>query len=113
DVRPGEAGQDVRGGALAVTVPAPTPRSRFAALVEAPDDEIELARAALLIAAEEYPQLAPEPYLRRLDLFAERVHDRLGDEVAPPVMLQELSRVLFELEGFRGNSDAYYDPRNS
>ncbi|HZD04891.1 MAG TPA: tetratricopeptide repeat protein, partial [Longimicrobiales bacterium] len=29
------------------------------------------------------------------------------------VVLQELSRVLFEEEGLRGNAEDYYDPRNS
>jgi regulator of sirC expression with transglutaminase-like and TPR domain len=94
-------------------VPAPAARSRFAMLVAGDDETLDLARAALLIAAEEYPQLTPEPYLRRLDLLAERVKDRLSDESAPPVLLQEASRVLFEEEGFRGNAEAYYDPRNS
>src|SRR5690606_3987612 len=49
----------------------------------------------------------------RLDLLAERVKDRLSEESAPPVVLQEVGRVLFEEEGFRGNAEAYYDPRNS
>jgi regulator of sirC expression with transglutaminase-like and TPR domain len=93
--------------------PAPSARSRFTAVVAQPEQDVELALAALLIAAEEYPQLLPEPYLRRLDLLAERVRDRLDDETAPPLVLQELSRVLFEEEGFRGNTEAYYDPRNS
>jgi len=74
---------------------------------------MELGLGALLIAAEEYPQLMPEPYLRRLDIMAERVRDRLGDESAGPVALQEISYVLFEEEGLRGNTGAYYDPRNS
>ena len=95
------------------TAPAPAPRSRFAAVVAQQEDEIDLGLAALLVAAEEYPQLLPEPYLRRLDLLAERVRDRLDEETAPLVILQELSRVLFEEEGFRGNAEAYYDPRNS
>ena len=90
--------------------PAPTPRSRFVELVEG---ELDLAHAALLVAAEEYPQLVPEPYLRRLDLLAERVRDRLGDEEGPPLVLQEIGRVLFMDEGFRGDVEAYYDPRNS
>lgn len=77
------------------------------------DHEVELARAALLIAAEEYPQLSPEPYIQRLDLLAEMVKDRLADETAPPVLLAEVSKVLFEEQGFRGNAEAYYDPRNS
>jgi regulator of sirC expression with transglutaminase-like and TPR domain len=96
-----------------VSVPAESARARFARLVAAPDDAVDLARGALLIAAEEYPQLAAEPYLQRLDVFAERVHDRLSEESAPLVVLQELSRVLFEEEGFRGNAGAYYEARNS
>ncbi len=96
-----------------MTVPSPSARSRLAALVERPEPDLDLALGALLIAAEEYPQLVPEPYLRRLDLMAERVKDRLGDETAGPVVLEEMSRVLFEEEGLRGNTAAYYDPRNS
>jgi len=96
-----------------VSVPAPSARLRFAAMVQGAEEELDLAAGALLIAAEEYPQLPPEPYLRRLDVLAERVRDRLSDETAPLVLLQELSRVLFEEEGFRGNAEAYYDPRNS
>lgn len=94
-----------------MTVPAPTPRSRFALLVAGP--EPDLALGALLVAAEEYPQLVPDIYLNRLDVLAERVRDRLGEESAPLVMLQEMNRVLFDDEGFRGNVEAYYDPRNS
>jgi regulator of sirC expression with transglutaminase-like and TPR domain len=96
-----------------MNLPAPTPRARFAREVAKPEPEIDLALAALLIAAEEYPQLSPEPYLRRLDELAERVRDRQWDATAPVVMLQDLNRVLFEQEGFRGNRENYYDPRNS
>jgi regulator of sirC expression with transglutaminase-like and TPR domain len=88
-------------------------RSRFAKLVDRPDADVDLALGALLIAAEEYPQLTPELYVQRLDLLAERVRDRLGDETAPPIVLQEISRVLFSEESFRGNAEAYYDARNS
>jgi regulator of sirC expression with transglutaminase-like and TPR domain len=93
--------------------PARSARARFADVVQRPEPEIELAEAALLVAAEEYPQLAPEPYLRRLDELAERARDRVWDETAPIMMLQEVSRVLYEEEGFRGNRMEYYDPRNS
>ena len=87
-------------------------RTELNALLAAGDD-IDLARAALLIAEEEYPQLSPEPYLQRLDLFAEMVKDRLANETAAPVLLGEISKLLFAEEGFRGNAEAYYDPRNS
>jgi regulator of sirC expression with transglutaminase-like and TPR domain len=91
----------------------PPPRHRLAALVARPDAEIDLAEGALLIAAEEYPQLAIAPYLRRLDLLAERVRDRLACESAPVLVLDALCRVLFQEECFQGNAEAYYDPRNS
>lgn len=88
-------------------------RAQFADIVSRPDVDIDLATAALLIAQEEYPQLAPEPYLQRLDVLAERTKDRLADEIAPLIVLQEVSRVMFEEEQFRGNTTEYYDPRNS
>ena len=96
-----------------MSAPAHGARSRFAAAVAVPDESIDLAEAALLVAAAEYPQLALEPYLRRLDVFAERAYDRLANEAAPPIVLQELTRVLFHEEGLAGNQGAYYDPRNS
>jgi regulator of sirC expression with transglutaminase-like and TPR domain len=86
-------------------------RAKLEALLAA--DQFDLARAALVVAEEEYPQLSPEPYLQRLDLYAEMVKDRLANENAAPVLLGEISKVLFEDEAFRGNADAYYDPRNS
>ena len=96
-----------------MSAPTSSARSRFAAAVSQPDERIDLGEAALLIAAQEYPQLALDPYLRRLDVLAERVNDRLANETAPPVVLGELTRVLFQEEGLRGNDGAYYDPRNS
>ncbi|CAN5717074.1 SirB1 family protein [soil metagenome] len=96
-----------------MSLPARSPRSRFAAEVAKAEPEVDLALASLLIAAEAYPQLVPDGYLRRLDELAERVRDRQWDETAPVVVLQDLSRVLFQEEGFRGNRESYYDPRNS
>jgi regulator of sirC expression with transglutaminase-like and TPR domain len=96
-----------------MTGPVPASRERFARLVSAEGDDVDLALAALLIAAEEYPQLNAEQYLHRLDLLAELVRDRLADETAPLLVLQALNQVLFEQEAFRGNTEAYYDPRNS
>lgn len=96
-----------------MSAPAHGARSRFAAAVAGPDEGIDLGEAALLVAAQEYPQLAVEPYLRRLDVLAERAHDRLANERAPLIVLQELKRVLFDEEALIGNQAAYYDPRNS
>lgn len=96
-----------------MTAPSPSPRQEFAREVARPDAELDLARLALVVAREEYPQLPPEPYLARLDQIAEEVRDRLSDETAPLVVLEELLRVVFEKHGYQGNREAYYDPRNS
>ena len=96
-----------------MSVPAPSTRHTFRTEVERADSDVDLARAALLVAKEEYPQLSVERYLARLDQLAEHVRDRLDQESAAPIVLGELSAILFEREGLKGNRDAYYDPRNS
>jgi regulator of sirC expression with transglutaminase-like and TPR domain len=74
---------------------------------------LNLARAALLVAKEEYPQISVDLYLARLDQIAEEVQDRLANETAPPVVLDELVSTLYQRRGLQGNRKAYYDPRNS
>jgi regulator of sirC expression with transglutaminase-like and TPR domain len=96
-----------------MSAPAKSTRQQFREETSGPDEEICLARAALLIASEEYPQLPIDRYIGRLDLLALEVSDRLNGETAPLVVLQELSEALFRRGNFRGNRDAYYDPRNS
>lgn len=89
------------------------PRRLFAAEVVRPEPEMSMARAALLVAQEEYPQIPVELYLARLDQMAEEVKDRLADETAPTVVLEEMVDMLFVRRHFKGNRTAYYDPRNS
>jgi len=95
-----------------MSVPTRSAGQLFAEVVARPDAEIDLARAALLLAREEYPQISVEHYLSRLDQLAEETTGRLSGESAPLVVLQELIQVL-DGHGFRGNEKAYYDPRNS
>jgi len=83
----------------------------FARVLGTPDADLDLARAALLIAEIEHPGLAVDPYLRALDLLAERSGARQPDDALH--RLHRLREFLFEEEGFRGNADDYYDPRNS
>jgi len=93
--------------------PAWSSRREFGREVERPDEEMSLARAALLVAREEYVQLPVERYLLRLDLLAEETRDRLGAESVPPVVLSEAIRHLFVVRKLRGNREGYHDPRNS
>ncbi len=89
------------------------PRRRFAALVDRPDDEIELERAAATIALIAYPELAIDPVVDRIQELAERVRSHVGAEGDPQARRAALERVLFADLALRGNDADYYDPRNS
>jgi regulator of sirC expression with transglutaminase-like and TPR domain len=89
-----------------------TTRSQFAALASAPDDVLDLAHASLLIAKEEYPELDVVGYLARLDALAATLRARLED-LRAAALVSALNHLLFVEHTFRGNSDDYYDPRNS
>jgi regulator of sirC expression with transglutaminase-like and TPR domain len=96
-----------------VNIPTASPRQLLADEISRAEPEMDLARCALLVAKEEYPQLSVELYLARLDQMAEEVRDRLADESAPLVVLHELLDMLYNRRGFGPNRKAYYDPRNS
>jgi regulator of sirC expression with transglutaminase-like and TPR domain len=85
---------------------------RFREMTARPDAEVDLAEASLLIAGEEYPDLDPGLYLARLDEMAAAVRRQAGDAGAEDAV-PALNRLLFEQEGFHGNTEDYYDPRNS
>ena len=78
-----------------------------------PDSAIPLAEAALLMACEEYPQLEVSPYVDKLDHMAEMAQESLRSEDSPIETVGKINTLLFETLGFRGNTDDYYDPRNS
>jgi regulator of sirC expression with transglutaminase-like and TPR domain len=86
-------------------------RSRFREIVNGP--VFPLAEAALLVACEEYPELPVATYLARIDQMAESARAPIGR--APSLLggVRALNRYLFEEEGFHGNNEDYYDPRNS
>jgi len=87
----------------------------FASLVgqDIEDERIDLVRAALTIAQTEYPDLDAKVYCERIEDLARRVKRLVPDLGDPSESIVALNRVLFEEEGFRGNREDYYDPRNS
>ena len=89
-----------------------TSQSAFAELMAPPHRDIDLSRAALLIAQGEYPDLDIPYYLHILERLGRRVRSRSTD-ASPKAAIEALNRVLFEEEDFRGNEEEYYDPRNS
>ncbi len=87
-------------------------RARFARAIAA-GDEAALAPAALVIARIGYPDLDPAPTLQALDALAEDARVRLARHDRPERRAAALAHYLFDECGYRGNSDDYYDPRNS
>ena len=85
----------------------------LARLRSLPDDEIDLARISLLVAATEYPRLDVDVELGVLDSLAAGAARRLEAGREPLASTNDLSEYLFDEVGFRGNSEDYYDPRNS
>lgn len=91
----------------------------FSQAVRRRDCEISLIEAALLIAAGQGSDTPIEVCLARISALAHRVltlleRDGITDpQVAPLQTVRTINRVLFEEEGFAGNTGDYYDLDNS
>lgn len=88
-------------------------RSLFTEIMSRKDEEINLAEAALSIAAEEYPHLDIPLYLDKLDRMGDLARERARDRVDSLDQISALNSVMFEELKFCGNRGNYYDPRNS
>ena len=67
----------------------------------------------MLIAKEEYPDLNVAAYLTRLDAMGIEVQRLADGSLDPHRLIAALNEYLFQRLGFRGNSENYYDPKNS
>lgn len=111
---------------MGVNATALEPALRFGAFAALPDERLRLDEGALLVAEIAYPDLVHARVLRRLDALAAAVRAELGmaaDEMLPADTLDQrevatrslgaLRDVLAGREGFHGNQEDYYEPRNS
>jgi regulator of sirC expression with transglutaminase-like and TPR domain len=88
-------------------------RDAFTRLLQTPEPELDLAEAALLIAAEEYPELRPAVYLNQIARMSSDLKQRIRAEVEPRRVVERANTYFFEELHFKGNRQEYYDPRNS
>jgi regulator of sirC expression with transglutaminase-like and TPR domain len=72
-----------------------------------------LVRIALEIAGDAYPDLDIGRYITRIDELGERIRARCGGMLKPRKVLGQINWALFVEEGFSGNRENYFDPRNS
>jgi regulator of sirC expression with transglutaminase-like and TPR domain len=88
-------------------------RDKFTALCKSEDGDIKLDEAALLIAAEGYPELDIQFFLQRLDAMADKFETLIKNTSDLGVSVAGLTQFIHQGEGFSGNTKNYYDPRNS
>ncbi|OAI52222.1 hypothetical protein AYO46_06065 [Betaproteobacteria bacterium SCGC AG-212-J23] len=84
----------------------------FEKVLSEKEERIDLARACLMIAQDEYPELPIDRYLGEIERMAIRLRGRLPAGNAEERVVA-LNQFLFDEAGFVGNTRDYYDPRNS
>jgi regulator of sirC expression with transglutaminase-like and TPR domain len=89
------------------------PLEPFAELLGRDDGRIDLARACLMIAQDAYPQLDVERYLGEIERMGLRLRGGLAQDLGAEQRVVALNEFLFEDLGYWGNTEHYYDPRNS
>ena len=85
----------------------------FAELMAREEAGIDLGRACLLIARDAYPGLDVEGYLGEIERLAARLRGRLPRDGSAEARVVALNEFLFDDLGYWGNTEDYYDPRNS
>ncbi len=88
-------------------------RADFETLVRRPEPMLDLARAALLVAAESDPNMDVDAHLSRFDQWAEELRSRLQPDWNNLQKLARLRTFVFEDLGFRGDRKDYFSPSNS
>jgi regulator of sirC expression with transglutaminase-like and TPR domain len=93
--------------------PASLTSGRLQQVVSGPEEAIELAEAALLIATHVYPDLDVAHHLARIEKLAKTLESRIQPDSGPSQRILALNEYLFAELGFAANEEDYYDPRNS
>lgn len=87
-------------------------REDFEGLLRA-GERADLARSAATIARIAYPSLDVDRCVGRLDALARGARPHVTHDLTPAEAAGALAAWLYGPAGFRGNTEDYYDPRNS
>jgi regulator of sirC expression with transglutaminase-like and TPR domain len=88
-------------------------RTDFERQMSGPESEIELARVALLVAAESDPGVDVDGELRRIEAWADELRSRFEPGWNNLQKLARLRALVFEELRFRGDRMHYFSPSNS
>ena len=86
---------------------------RLQKVLSGPEEAIDLAEAALLIATHAYPDLDVAHQLARIEVLAKTLESRIQPDSGPSQRILALNQYMFAELGFTANEKDYYDPRNS
>jgi regulator of sirC expression with transglutaminase-like and TPR domain len=101
-------------GPSLVETPPPLERpTTFEQLAALPDECLDVAVGAALIARDAYATLDVDRIVARFDDLAKPLLGRNLGALPPAAQAEAVSAHLYEDLGFRGNEQDYYDPKNS
>ncbi len=87
--------------------------NELAKAVAGPEDDIDLLRAALLIARLDNEELDVEHYVKEVDRLGREIAAALPKGADEAAKLAALNKALFEERGFHGSRNDYYHKSNS
>ncbi len=78
------------------------------------DKDRALDRTALMIAKTlQYPSLDIDGQMQIMDSMAHKLNELIDNRERPTELINAMNEYIFEKQGFAGNVEDYYDPRNS
>lgn len=98
---------------IAAMDPATPARRHFRKIVRQPEDQFDLAEAALCIAWEDQDRDEPAEARAHLDTLVATARQRLRHALEPVDVVTALNGYLFDELQFRGNTWDYNEPANS
>ena len=88
-------------------------RADFQKMIDGPDEQFDLARAALIVAAESDGGIDVDEQMRTLDAWGAELSARLDPQWNNLQKLARLRNYVFDDLGFAGDHRDYYSPSNS
>src|SRR4051795_7088255 len=86
---------------------------RFLAFCLSQGEDLNLEQGAWLLAQTQYPDINVEAYQALFDSYTGELRERLNLHAEADQLLGAFNEYIFEVLGFRGNEQNYYDPENS
>jgi serine protease Do len=105
--------QAVRLRQLAVTLHQERCLAELTRLLSAPDKDVDLLRAALLVARLDNEELDVDAYVHEVARMAKLIAGKFAKDATPSDKLAVLNRFLFAERGFHGSRAEYYARSNS